>query len=188
MNLLPFNAPQKDQDFMKMMDEQMKIDLSDFSLDPLHCHFSILEHIALIKGADITDMQEDEIRELLSIYTGEHIGTIGAVDDASMTYFKNTTIREWFERSELLTGQFDAVVYVDDSVLYDREIFEKTTHKINTAKNVRSEFVGYEMQLPQKNINTVISSASVFKLKLSGLNLFNEKPNLNVGGNVIWKI
>lgn len=188
MNLLPFNASTQDQKFAEMIDNKMKLDLDNFNINPLTCDISLLEHIALIKGANIENMKETEIREFLHLFLGEAKGTVGAVEKASQAYFNNTSITEWFKREYLKEGEFEVSVNVENQKRYTREIFDDTTNLVLRAKNVRSEFTGYEMLLEDVNTKNSLTTGSILNISLSNELLLKATPNLNIGGTVVWTI
>jgi hypothetical protein len=136
MNLLPLNTTLKDQNFANILDKNSKETYEVFKIDPLTCHFSILEHIALEHNIDISNLTEHEIREYLSLSIDNKplIGTVSSVESAIKFFLGSGELIEWFNDKENLTvGQF-SVKTSNPSV----KMFLKNIEKF---KNIRSHFV-----------------------------------------------
>ena len=135
MNLLPPNAILIDQDFANILDKNSKETYEVFKIDPLPCHFSILEHIALEHNIDISNLTEQETREYLSFSISNKplIGTVASVESAINFFLGSGELIEWFNDKENLTvGQFSVKTSNPSVKLFLRNI-EK-------FKNVRSHF------------------------------------------------
>ena len=97
MNLLPNNSTLADQQFASLFDSKTTLSFKELYVDPLSCNSSLLEHIALLKGANIENMLESEARLYLSTFTKKSVGTVGAVEDAINVCFDDAKLVEWFE-------------------------------------------------------------------------------------------
>ena len=163
--LLPTNQALKEQRFAEFVDESLIHDNSVITLDPLTCHFSLLEHIALGFGASIAGMNENEARLYLSkierIKTQR--GTAGAVEDTLAVTFEDAELVEWFEdRASLEVGEFgvEVVIKADASLVYDKRKFKLSKWLINQAKNVRSHLKYFKVRLPP-----IVATVGVSTLK-----------------------
>jgi len=162
--LLPSNQPLQEQDFAEFVDESLIHDNSVISLDPLTCHFSLLEHISLGFGTSINGMTEKEARIYLSkiekIKTQR--GTAGAVEDTLGVTFEDAELIEWFEDESLDVGEFgvEVVIKADTSLIYDERKFKLSKWLINQAKNVRSHLKSFQVRLPP-----IIATVGVSTLK-----------------------
>src|SRR3989339_63712 len=150
MNLLPNNSTLADQQFASLFDSKTTLSFKELYVDPLSCNSSLLEHIALLKGANIENMLESEARLYLSTFTKKSVGTVGAVEDAINVCFDDAKLVEWFEDKEnLKRGMFNVDVNLknDTSLIYDDRLFSLSTRLINNAKNVRSKLDAFTLKI-----------------------------------------
>ena len=177
MNLLPNNAKLTDQSFALLIDTKSTIGFTDLDINPLDCEASLLEHIALIKGANIDNMLEHEARLYLSTFTKKTVGTVGAVEDVVNVCFDDAKLVEWFEDKEnLKRGMFNIDVNLKDdtSLVYDDRLFALSTRLINNAKNVRSKLDSFNLKIQSAGH---VGYTSVL---VQDINLKNEfKPHIS---------
>jgi P2-related tail formation protein len=150
MNLLPNNSTLADQQFASLIDSKSTLSFKELYVNPLSCNSSLLEHIALLKGANIENMLESEARLYLSTFTKKSVGTVGAVEDAINVCFDDAKLVEWFDDKEnLKRGMFNVDVNLknDTSLIYDDRLFSLSTRLINNAKNVRSKLDAFTLKI-----------------------------------------
>ncbi len=189
--LLPSNQPLREQNFAEFVDKSLMHDNSVISLDPLTCHFSLLEHIALGFGASIAGMNEKEARIYLSkiekIKTQR--GTAGAVEDTLGVTFEDAELIEWFEADDLDKGDFRVAVTVkaDTTEKYDKRKFALSKRLINEAKNVRSHLADFEIKLPESHCFMDVYGGGVVTANLAcEVEPFLAETKFNIGGAVVW--
>jgi P2-related tail formation protein len=189
--LLPSNQPLKEQKFAEFVDKSLIHDNDVITLDPLGCHFSLLEHIALGFGASIAGMNEKEARLYLSkiekIKTQR--GTAGAVEDTLEVTFEEAELVEWFEADDLNVGEFRVAVTVkaDAQEKYDKRKFSLSKRLINEAKNVRSYLADFEIKLPESYCHVDMYGGGVIAANLTcDVEPFLAEAKFNIGGAVVW--
>ena len=136
MSLLPKNQSLEKQKFASFLEQKIKDDYSDITLDPLLCHLSLLPHLALIYNVNIRGLSEKETRKIidLSVKNKNDIGTVQAVERAITFFLKEGTLVQSYEDTENLTaGQFS--VRTENSNV--RPFLENIKH----FKNSRSKLV-----------------------------------------------
>ncbi len=152
MQLLPSNSSLQEQKFAQFLDEVAKEDYGVLSICPLECKASLLPHLALWVGVDISDLEESEAREYIkkAIQTKTKKGTVGAVEEVLKSIFSEAVLKEWFEDDSLKKGEFKAHLTIkpDPSLKYGEKKFEAIKRLINQTKNVRSHFAGFDVVLP----------------------------------------
>ena len=152
MQLLPSNSSLQEQTFAQFLDEMAKEDYGVLSICPLECKASLLPHLALWVGVDISDLEESEAREYIkkAIQTKTKKGTVGAVEEVLKSIFSEAVLKEWFEDDSLKKGEFKAHLTIkpDPALKYGEKKFEATKRLINQTKNVRSHFAGFDVALP----------------------------------------
>ena len=189
--LLPTNQKSKEQRFAEFVDESLIQDNSVITLDPLTCHSSLLEHIALGFGASISGMNKKEARLYLSKIeiVKTQRGTAGAVEDALSVTFEDAKLVEWFEAVDLDKGDFrvDVTVKADTKERYDKRKFALSKRLINEAKNVRSNLADFEIKLPESHCNIEVYGGGVVAANLScEVEPFLSETKFKIGGAVVW--
>jgi len=176
MRLLPSNSSLKDQRFAELLDTTSKVNYSDFKINPLTCDASLLPHIALVKGANIENLKEQEARLYLNTFTKKSIGTAGAVEDAINSFFNNAKLIEWFEDKEnLKRGMFKVEVNLKDdkSCVYGEREFTLSSRLINSSKNHRSKLDSFDIKISSLgDIN--YTARSITDLQLSNELIFKK--------------
>jgi P2-related tail formation protein len=149
MNLLPNNSSIIDQNFAHFLEQRSKTTYQDIKIDVMSCDVSLLPHLALIKGVNITDMTEYEARLHIKNSSKKSIGTVGAVEDVLNVCFENAKLVEWFEKEDLEKGYFDVSVDVkaDKNLSYDERLFKVSKRLIDENKNVRSKLRKFDLSL-----------------------------------------
>jgi P2-related tail formation protein len=191
MSLLPTNETLKNQRFADLLDRKSIVDYSDIEINPLTCNASLLPHIALIKGANINGMLENEARQYLNINDTKKTGTIGAVEDAVNVVFEDAKVIEWFEdKNNLIKGMFrvDVNIKSDKNVIYDERLFSLSTRLIQNSKNVRSKLKKISLKLPNANTNINEFTGGVFGVNLQSVLQMNSKTNITLKGGVAWMV
>lgn len=188
MNLLPNNAKLTDQNFALLIDAKSTVGFKDLNINPLDCDASLLEHIALIKGANIENMLEGEIRQYLSTFTKKAIGTVGAVEDAISSILDNVELIEWYQdRERLPVGFFGVTVQVQNNIKYDERLFSISKKVINENKNVRSKLDGILLKL-SKGLEVEVAGGATLWAKLANelsLDYQSSGAVLFTGANVL---
>ncbi len=149
MSLLPLNQSKQNQAFASLIDEKTYISYDGLKIDPLTCDVSFLEHIAIKKGADISNLSEKEARVYLSTFDKRFNGTVKAVKDAIDVFFQDSSLVEWFDDENLKKGTFRVDMFIQPQrEKYDKKTFDLLNRLINNSKNVRSKLAGYKIKFP----------------------------------------
>ncbi len=164
--LLPNNHSRQDQEFALFLDDSSRVDYKDLKIDVMTCDISLLPHLALIKGANISGMTENEARIYILNFSKKNIGTRGAVEDVVNVTFEDAKVTEWFQDKEnLKKGVFRIDVKAQSKKAYGEDTFLLSTRLINSSKNVRSKFDSFKVSMPQVGTKTNIAVASSTNLK-----------------------
>jgi len=156
MSLLSKNNSLKNQSFAELLDIQSQVSYEDITKDSIICDSSLLPHIALIKGANIDEMQENEARAYLKTFNRKYIGTVGAVEDALKVYFDSPKVVEWFEDKSLLCGDFSIDLKIEDGCRkFNKTTLEKTEKLIKRTKNVRSHLKEIKLNYLSENNSSI---------------------------------
>jgi P2-related tail formation protein len=189
--LLSKNHSLLDQNFAVFLDKAAVMNYDDLKINVLTCDVSLLPHIAVQKGADISGMYENEAKLYLSTFSKKFIGTIGAVEDAVNVHFENAKVVEWFEdKDNLKRGMFriDADIDADKNKIFDDRLFFLSKRLVNSAKNVRSKLDFINLKLSQQQLNIKNGGGAVINIKLKNELNFNSELNLNLTGGIAWTI
>jgi P2-related tail formation protein len=158
MSLLPNNSSLIDQQIAEMFAAESQESYKSLKIDPLTCHASILEHLALEYGIDISILNEALARTFLSnsIKNRPVFGTVQAVESLLELFFENGKLVEWFDdEKNLEVGEFSFSFKTKDNLTYNNQTFSKFLKLLKSHKNVRSH-------LKTININIPTAIASVF--------------------------
>lgn len=135
MSLLPYHASIDMQKIADVADTEGIEDYSVLTTDPLQCHYSLLEHIALGLNVSIQGMSETFARTYLKkIKNGRNIaGTVQSVEDAIDIFLGEGKLVEWFDDEGLKRGNF--------KVLTKNFNVSNFIKNIKYFKNVRSKLI-----------------------------------------------
>lgn len=149
-NLLPPNASADDQSNARFLVDGLDREINLSTL-PLEAHVSLLPHLALSYGVDISGLTESETRFYLqkAFEIHRYKGTVYAVKTAIAVMFESAELKEWFD-NDLTAGLFDVEVTIapDPSRVYSKERFNTAKRLIDDAKNVRSHLNTFKVVLP----------------------------------------
>ena len=149
-NLLPPNASANDQKNAKFLVDGLEREINLNTL-PLEAHASLLPHLAIAYGVDISGLTEDEARAYLNnaFEIHRHKGTVYAVKKAIAVMFSAAELKEWFDVG-LTAGLFDVEVTIapDPSKVYSSKRFSTAKRLIDDAKNVRSHLNSFKVRMP----------------------------------------
>ena len=185
--LLPSNNLLREQDFAGFVDKSLMHDNSLITLDPMVCHSSLLEHIALGFDVSISNMSELEARRYLSNVcpVRDKRGTVRAVENALKVPFDDAKIMEWFEVEELDKGEFrvDVKIKTDTTKRYGTQRFNLAKKLVEASKNVRSSFAYFYVKLPTTLCNIEEYGGSVLNARLAKeIDPFEIETNTEIGG------
>ena len=216
-NILPANAT----DEMRAVDQIGalscdKLSKSDFNLLPQSCKKELLPHLAYMYDLDISGLETQEIRDYISnaFEIKKYQGTPHAVKLSLKSKFTESKINEWFEDKTLEPFHFKAhlTLQVNSKKIYDTLTFNKVKQLINSSKNARSVFDGFDLKIPDGTVNIKSRVGGVFNVKLqnrlslnSSVNIksqtggifniklqnaiaLNSSANINISGGTQWTI
>jgi phage tail P2-like protein len=149
-NLLPPNASADDQKNAKFLVDGLEREVNLSTL-PLEAHASLLPHLAIAYGVDISGLTDGEAREYLNnaFEIHRHKGTVYAVKKAIAVMFGDAELKEWFD-NDLTAGLFDVEVVIDPdpSKVYSSKRFSTAKRLIDDAKNVRCHLNIFNVRMP----------------------------------------
>ena len=189
-NILPPNQKAIDQQFSFLMEQISSENYQDLDVNPLTCDKTLLSHLALSYGIDISNLDEQEARRYIKNAKNikRYEGTRLAVDEASKVVFENSTIKEWYE-NDLEVGLFDIEVQVSNDVskIYTPAKFDKSKEIIKKAKNVRSHQNSFIVEVPTLNHLINLDSSNIIYIDVDTQLEFNQINQINTNGALqLW--
>jgi P2-related tail formation protein len=170
MSLLPNNSSLIDQQIAEMFAAESQESYKSLKIDPLTCHASILEHLALEYGIDISILNEALARTFLSnsIKNRPVLGTVQAVESLLELFFENGKLVEWFDdEKNLEVGEFSFLFPVDNNLIYGEDLFLKFLKLLKKYKNVRSLFHSFNLKLSEQKQSFYLSSDAMLRSSFS---------------------
>lgn len=160
--------------------------------NPLTALCSFLPFLAQSFSVDVWDEQfsEQEKRDAIinSIEIHKYKGTVFAVKKALSTIFGQSDILEF-------TGdrvfEFDAVLQLktDINSIYGKEKYELARKLVNSAKNARSRFINFQIEIPEAQANINEHTGATLGLNISTqLDLYSNSANHLISTAVCWKL
>ena len=192
-SILPKSSSTKDEKAL----EHVALKRLDLSLDtltvlPLKADEKILPYLAYMFDVDISNLETNEQRILIqnALEIHRYEGTIYAVKKAIDASFDEAFIMEWFDcGKEAYTFDVKVKIGTDTTEVFDFDKFKKARELINSAKNARSHFHNFIIDLPDANTNIQKAQTSGFNIELKGdlqMKDINHIPNLK--GVAVWII
>lgn len=166
-SLLPLNSTLQEHALDLIAEKKLEMDLSGVDMHPLTCPVTLLPYLAHSWKVDIHGLAEKEARQLIfnAPEIHQYKGTVYAVKMALGSIFESSTI---IEHSDERVFEFDAKVMfkADSSSYYNRDKFDAARKLINTAKNGRSRFVHFDVELPPAQTTYTVNTALTWDLVL----------------------
>ena len=185
--LLPLNAKPIELALDSLATHQLDMDLTPIDIHPLSCDEKLLPILAAEWRVDISGLAVPEQRRLINNAREIHRyrGTVYAVEKALDVVFDNAEVIEHQRPFE-----FDAKVQfkADTEAVYDHDKFSVARKLANQAKNGRSSFVNFDIQLPESelDINHQVQGAIKPALNTS-LTLTGNSPVV-ITGAIQWML
>ena len=188
-SLLPPNSSELERAIEQSMDRYMlPVQVAN---NPLTAPVSFLPFLAESFSVDVWNEQlsEQEKREAIinSIEVHKYKGTIFAVKKAIAPLFAQADIIEF-------TGdrvfEFDALVQLktEQTSVYDKNRYALARELINSAKNARSRFVNFQIEMPEAEININEQTAAIMGLNLNKNLDLHSCANHIISTCVGWKL
>ncbi len=166
-SLLPVASSHEEHAIDIVGKEKLNFDFTNVDTNPKTCDAKLLPWLALQRRVSITGLSEKEQRSLISNAREIHQykGTVYAVKVALSTIFESSTITEF---SGERVFEFDAKVKLraDTSLYYDATKFDAARGLVNTAKNGRSRFIDFELEMPVARTPIVVQTALKWDLEI----------------------
>ena len=166
-SLLPLNSIPQEHALDLVSEKKLDMDLSGVDMHPLTCPIALLPYLARAWKVDIHSLDEKEARQLIfnAPEIHQYRGTVYAVKVALGSIFERSTI---IEHSGARVFEFDAKVMfkADPNSYYNQDKFSAARKLINAAKNGRSRFVHFDVELPPAQTTYTVNTALVWDLVL----------------------
>ncbi len=166
-SLLPVASSREEHATDLVGKKKLDFDFSNVDTNPKTCDAKLLPWLAYQWRVSITGLTEKEQRSLISNAREIHQykGTVYAVKVALSSVFESATITEF---SGERVFEFDAKVKLkaDTSLYYNAAKFETARNLINTAKNGRSRFIDFELEMPVARTPIVVQTALKWDLEI----------------------
>ncbi len=149
-SLLPIASSREEHATDLVAKAKLDFDLTPVDLNPKTCEIKLLPWLAYQWRVSITGLSEKEQRSLISTARKIHQykGTVYAVKVALSSVFESSTITEFCGERVF---EFDARVTLkaDPTAYYDAAKFDTARNLIDAAKNARSRFINFEIDMPE---------------------------------------
>jgi phage tail P2-like protein len=194
-SLLPLNTTDEQLALEQVGSKHLDFDLKNLTTIPKDTPVEILPYLAYMLDVDIKSLEVSEQRILIqnALEIHRHKGTIRSVKLALKSIFNNAEISEWFNNSNLEPYHFEVIfsLRANDKTSYSEAKFRKVEKLINSSKNVKSVFNGFNLKMPLIGTNTYIAVGRTSNLKLKNELTFkkSEVPLIiGVGGKTDIKM
>lgn len=187
MNLLPKNANQVELALDALSAQKLALDITDIDLNPMTCPKKLLPFLAYQWRVNIDELTEEEQRKFIAnaLEIHRYKGTVHAVEKALQAVFKDSKIIEHQRHFE-----FDARVKLNPTPhsVYDANKFLTARTLVNQAKNARSRFINFDIDLPEAQLNVNQTNASKVSANLNSQLELNANTNIAIQGAVLWTL
>ncbi len=192
-NLLPSNSSLKQVALDKTISARIQnLKQADFNLLATTCKEEFLPHLAFLFSLDITNLKQQEQRDLIKnayeIY--RYAGTAYSVKLALQSIFSTAEIKTWLEDESLEPYHFTSNLTLssDVSKKYDSKKFAKVKELLEISKSKRDVFDGFSLKFANAKADIKVQVASVLNLKLSNTLNLNSSAKIKIIGGVVWTI
>ncbi len=154
MSIIPLNENQKQRDVEIIGDSTLsKFDVKKVSVNPLTCHVSLLEHLALSLDVSIVGLDEDEARTYLqnAREIKKHIGSSYAVRKASESIYGNDIKVEPWNKYGGVPGTYKIIVEANEKPVTETNL-NKTIRLIDKAKRVSTHLRGITINMKSSGL------------------------------------
>ena len=150
--LLPLNASAAEQALDELAAAKLAIDLRPIDTNPHTCAVNLLPWLAASWRVDVSDLAVGEQRRLIAAALAIHRyqGTVYAVQQALAAVFADAQVVDEYKKPFHFTAKI--TLKPELSAIYDANKFARATTLVNTAKNLRSRFGGFDVDLPQARL------------------------------------
>ncbi|MGL4224615.1 MAG: phage tail protein I [Vibrio sp.] len=166
-SLLPIASFKEEHAASIVAKEKLEFDFSSIDTSPKTCDAKLLPWLAYQWRVNIAGLTEKEQRALISNAREIHQykGTVHAVKLALASVFASSAITEF---SGDRAFEFDAKVALlaDPSAYYYATKFVTARELINQAKNARSRFVDFQIEMPVAKTPIVVQTALKWDLEI----------------------
>lgn len=184
MSLLPGNESEHLKIFDEIFEKSTTADVSGITILPQDARAQILPYLAHMFDVDISGLSPSEQRSLIqnAIEIHRYEGTLYAVKKALLSVFSQAEIVEWFD-VEGDPYTFDAKVTIGTSLVqvFDAKKFEKCRELINMAKNERSHFLNFYVELPKSKGLIGCDTGLNWKTETKGGTALSKKSDCEIG-------
>lgn len=152
MTLLPQNESSTLKGLDTVFESASTLDISGVTILPQDARAELLPYLAHMLDVNISGLSETESRALIAnaIEIHRYQGTLYAVKKVLLSVFSEAEILEWFDiGGEPYTFNAKVTIGVSLDAVFDTKKFEKCRELINSAKNARSHFLNFYVELPK---------------------------------------
>lgn len=185
--LLPLNAKPIERALDSVAAHQLDMDLTPIDIHPLSCDETLLPILAAEWRVDISGLAVPEQRRLINNALDIHRykGTVYAVEKALDVVFDNAEVIEHQRPFE-----FDAKVQfkADTDAVYNHDKFTLARKLANQAKNGRSRFVNFDIQLPEGELGINQQSQSAINPTLNTQLTLTGESSTVITGAIQWML
>lgn len=178
-SLLPVASSREEHATDLVGKKKLDFDFSNVDTNPKTCDAKLLPWLACQWRVSITGLTEKEQRSLISNAREIHQykGTVYAVKVALSSVFESSTITEF---SGERVFEFDAQIQLkaDTTVYYDAAKFDTARNLINTAKNGRSRFINFDIQMPYAVSPIAVQAGAALNLGFSNQLSLNAQSSI----------
>jgi len=166
VNLLPSNQDTHNQELALFLAAQSRQDYSDLTVDPRTCAVTLLPHLAISEGVDISGLDESQSRKLIANAYEIHRykGTAYAVERSLEPLYDDIAVIEWFE-GDIPHGYFDINLSLQD-MIYTQTLTYKALHLIRKSKRVSQHLYHVNIQHDPTPANVEIRAGAVGELDI----------------------
>ncbi len=188
-SLLPVASSREEHATDLVGKERLNVDFTNVDTNPKTCDAKLLPWLAYQWRVSITGLTEKEQRALISNAREIHQykGTVYAVKVALASVFDSATITEF---SGERVFEFDAIVRLkaDASVYYDAAKFKTARNLINSAKNARSRFINFEVELPPAITSIPVRTGVTFSPKFKNELTLDAHADIHIQTALKWDL
>lgn len=152
MTLLPQNESEALKGLDGIFESASTLDISGVTILPQNARTELLPYLAHMFDVNISGLSESESRALIanSIEIHRYQGTLYSVKKVLLSIFSEAEILEWFDiGGDPYTFNAKVTIGVSLDAVFDAKKFEKCRELINSAKNARSQFLNFYVELPK---------------------------------------
>ena len=186
--LLPLNASAAEQALDELAAAKLAIDLRPIDTNPNTCAANLLPWLAASWRVDVSNLAVGEQRRLIAAALEIHRyqGTVSAVQQALAAVFADAQVVEEHKKPFYFNAK--VALKPELSAIYDANKFARATTLVNTAKNLRSRFGGFDVDLPQARLPLNQSAAAGVFVNLHATLAMVGKANVNLTGAMQWML